>query len=189
MRKLLFLILIGLLFACSDEESNKIKDTTEYRKISSQFVSRLGSVLMKEMQTGGPMRAVAVCADTAQNLTNSIGKEFGVEISRVSLKSRNPLNTPDENESAVLKQFDKFKLSGELTDTTEFAQMISRDGVNFIHYMKPITTQPICLTCHGSEKEVSPEVENLIKSKYPEDKARGYKTGDVRGAISIYKQI
>jgi len=45
------------------------------------------------------------------------------------------------------------------------------------------------LNCHGSESELMPEVNSLIAQKYPDDKATGYRTGDLRGAVSIKKAI
>lgn len=38
-----------------------------------------------------------------------------------------------------------------------------------------------CLACHG-EKDSRPE---FIKEKYPDDRAYGFKKGDLRGVISV----
>ncbi|RUM75252.1 MAG: hypothetical protein DSZ11_02635, partial [Sulfurovum sp.] len=48
---------------------------------------------------------------------------------------------------------------------------------------KPLFIKPVCLKCHGSSKEVSIEIQKVISSKYPNDKAIGYKEGDLRGLI------
>lgn len=34
-----------------------------------------------------------------------------------------------------------------------------------------------------------PEVKNLLNKRYPHDKATGYKEGDLRGAVSIKRQL
>ncbi|MDH3268745.1 MAG: DUF3365 domain-containing protein, partial [Ignavibacteria bacterium] len=59
----------------------------------------------------------------------------------------------------------------------------------YLRYLKPIIIQAECLNCHGSQTEIMPDVRNLITQKYPDDKAIGYKPGDLRGAVSIKKAI
>ena len=41
----------------------------------------------------------------------------------------------------------------------------------------------ICLACHGAK--IPAAVEEALKADYPNDKARGYKAGDIRGAFTI----
>jgi len=55
--------------------------------------------------------------------------------------------------------------------------------------MRPIIIGAACLKCHGNEEKISGEVKELIVKKYPDDKAVGYKNGDLRGAVSIKKLI
>jgi hypothetical protein len=51
-------------------------------------------------------------------------------------------------------------------------------------YMKAIpTAAKPCLACHGAK--ISPEVAAKLDDIYPEDKARGYGAGDIRGAFTI----
>ncbi|MBT6406447.1 MAG: DUF3365 domain-containing protein, partial [Rhodospirillaceae bacterium] len=40
-----------------------------------------------------------------------------------------------------------------------------------------------CLACHGAK--IPAAVEEALKADYPNDKARGYKAGDIRGAFTI----
>jgi len=41
---------------------------------------------------------------------------------------------------------------------------------------------PACLGCHGTEGgDINAKTLKIIKQKYPEDKATGYKEGDLRG--------
>jgi hypothetical protein len=51
--------------------------------------------------------------------------------------------------------------------------------------MKAITTEGICLACHG--KTLGPAVSKKISELYPSDHATGYSVGEVRGAFSLKK--
>jgi hypothetical protein len=44
----------------------------------------------------------------------------------------------------------------------------------------------MCLACHGDpQKDIQPAVLQTISKLYPDDKAIGYKEGDLRGAWHI----
>jgi hypothetical protein len=49
--------------------------------------------------------------------------------------------------------------------------------------MKAIPTKIVCLKCHGSE--IDPKIVAKLDELYPEDKAVGYKQGDIRGAFYV----
>ncbi|MBL6933600.1 MAG: DUF3365 domain-containing protein, partial [Rhodospirillales bacterium] len=50
--------------------------------------------------------------------------------------------------------------------------------------MKAIPTdEKPCLACHGGN--ISEEVAAKLDDLYPQDKARGYNAGDIRGAFTI----
>ncbi len=53
--------------------------------------------------------------------------------------------------------------------------------------MKAVPTGKVCLSCHG--ETVAPEVEQKLAELYPDDKARGYKEGDIRGAFVVVKPL
>jgi Fe-S cluster biogenesis protein NfuA len=66
---------------------------------------------------------------------------------------------------------------------------VNSNGIKTVNYIKPIVTEGICLSCHGSENTISDNVKQILSKKYPEDKAVGYSIGDLRGIISISKEI
>ena len=49
--------------------------------------------------------------------------------------------------------------------------------------MKAIPTGEVCLTCHGSNIKASLQIR--INELYPDDKAYGFKIGDIRGAFFV----
>ncbi len=50
--------------------------------------------------------------------------------------------------------------------------------------MKAIpTAEKPCLACHGGKIQI--KVTETLDKLYPQDQARGYKAGDIRGAFTI----
>ncbi len=193
MKKLIVFSVLSLFIFinCSQKSKPEITEElkTSLRSDAKSFMESLKSVLIKEIQTNGIVKAVSVCSDTAQVLTNTYGISKGIYIKRVSFKNRNPLNVPDDFEAKVLKMFEEQFKNGQLKPETEYAEMIEVNGVYKLRYMKPIFVQPECLNCHGAEDQISPQVKEVINKIYPDDKAKGYQMGDLRGAVSIQKTL
>jgi len=193
--KIIFSInLLILILAISCDEKKQDVQLTENQKIemrnaASEFMGLLKSTLINQIKSEGVLSAVAVCSDTAQVLTNEFGLTKGVYIKRVSFKSRNKNNVPDEFEAKVLKGFEQRNNEGKLTTDTEYFEITEENDHNYLRYMKPIKIGAACLMCHGNEENISPEVKELIAKKYPDDKAVDYNNGDLRGAVSIKKVI
>lgn len=193
MKKLLILnvlIIFGLISGCSE---NKIEVSENQiagmRATAVEFMKDLKSILINQIRTNGMLSAVSVCSDTAQVLTNNFGVQKGVYVKRVSLKNRNVNNAPDDFEKRVLNKFTLMQLNNELNDDSEYAEIVEEGEFKYLRYLKPILVQAECLNCHGSENDISPEVEQLINQEYPNDYAVGYKIGDLRGAVSLKKNI
>jgi len=186
----ILIISFSVLINCSEtkREVNGNQIAT-MRTTASDFMKDLKSILIHQMQTRGVLQAVSVCSDTAQVLTNNFGVERGIYIKRVSLKNRNPNNFPDDFEKRILNQFEQLHQINKLNSETEFAEIVKEDGYNYLRYLKPIIVQAECLNCHGSQKDIMPDVKNLIAQNYPDDKAIGYRIGDLRGAVSVKKVI
>jgi len=182
-------LLLILLLSCSENKKDVSKDQLNAMRVSaSDFMKDLKGILVKQMQTGGILQAVSVCSDTAQVLTNNFGVERGIYIKRVSLNNRNPNNFPDDFEKRILNRIELLHQNNEINSDTEYYEIVSEGGFSYLRYLKPIIVQAECLNCHGSQTDIMPEVKELIAQNYPDDKAVGYKVGDLRGAVSI-KQV
>lgn len=107
---------------------------------------------------------------------------------RTSLKLRNPsANAPDDWERQILIGFEERKASGEDVKTMTFAEVTQADGERRFRFMRATPTSEACLLCHG---EVLPqEVITALDEAYPEDQARGFPLGDIRGAFSLSKPL
>jgi hypothetical protein len=174
--------------SCSENQKEVSEDQLiGMRTTAMDFMKELKSILIEQMQSGGVLKAVSVCSDTAQVLTNKFGMERGIYIKRVSLKNRNPNDYPDNFEKRILNQFELLQQNKELNNKTEFAEVITEGSYKYLRYLKPIIVQAECLSCHGNQTDIMSDVKNLIAQNYPDDKAVGYKPGDLRGAVSIKK--
>ncbi len=193
MKKLISFSVLSLfiLFYCSQNNKPEITEELKIglRSDAKTFLESLKTVLIKEIQTNGIVKAVSVCSDTAQLLTNNYGIAKGIYIKRVSFKNRNPMNVPDEFESKVLKMFEEQFSKNQLKPESEFVELVEDNGIYKVRYMKPIFVQPECLNCHGAEEQISDQVKEIINKIYPDDKAKGYQMGDLRGAVSILKTL
>lgn len=158
------------------------------RAAAQQFGATLKEALQQAVKTGGPVSGIEVCHGQAAQIADKLSTEREMLVGRTSLKVRNPNNAPDNWELAVLKQFDARKAQGEPVDKLEFSAVIDDDqGQKTFRYMKAIPTSSLCLSCHGDT--IPPEVDAKLKALYPDDKARGFKEGDLRGAFTLAKPI
>lgn len=153
------------------------------RSAADELGSDLVTMLSGELERGGPVAAIAVCADSAQVRT-SRHQSSGVSVRRVGTRLRNPENAPDSVEAAVLQAFGDAIAANRTMPDTAFATRAA-DGQVVTHYLRAIRTQAFCLACHGPADSLSAAVKQVIATRYPDDQATGHRLGDLRGAISV----
>jgi hypothetical protein len=159
------------------------------RKVATSIPPKLLTVLTDEMAKGGPEGAITVCKDVAPQMAKAASAETGWMIRRVTLRNRNPRAVPDAWERAVLEDFDRRAAAGEAPATLEKAEIVVEDGKQLYRYLRALPVQPLCLNCHGTPEQLTPAVRSRLKELYPDDKAIGYKPGDIRGAMAIRKPV
>ena len=157
------------------------------KKITRVFANSLKSELQKAMENGGPVNALTICNTTAIPITEKVAEEKGVQLSRVSLKNRNPANAPIDWQKTVLENFDARAAKGEDVKTMVYAKIIEEHGIRQFRFMKALPTSEICLTCHGSK--LTPDLSSKLIELYPYDKATGYTLRQIRGAVVIVHDI
>lgn len=156
------------------------------RRASGEFVKQLGGALKTALKEGGPEATITVCRDIAPQITGKISRDNGWRMTRVSSKVRNPLlGMPDAWEQKVLADFERRAGQGEKYPDMVFSDVVEESAARYYRFMKPIPTQPLCLTCHGSDEQLPEGVKAKLASDYPLDRARGYRVGELRGAVSI----
>jgi len=145
------------------------------------FGEALKSELMAAMQSGGPATAIEVCSVRAPAIAEEVALEQDVDVYRVSLKNRNPENAPNAWQRDVLLQFEQRRAAGESPANLVWQETAETPNGPEFRYMQAIPTGGLCLACHG--ETLDPAVAEKIAALYPDDKATGFREGDIRGAF------
>lgn len=158
------------------------------KAIIKTFFETLKGELQASMQTGGPIKTIAVCKERAPAIADALSDKTGWEVGRTSLKLRNTArNQPDAWEARVLLQFEERKVDGEAVDTMAYSEIVEANGDKHYRFMKAIPTGEICIVCHGSN--IGDELAAVIDKNYPDDQATGYQVGDIRGGFTLSKPL
>lgn len=187
------ILVLGAALAAGPALARQPSDDVPPEVVASRHTAQMFGALLKDtlqqaIQSGGPVNGIAVCHEKAAQIAADLGQKQEMLVGRTSLKLRNPANAPDNWELAVLKQFEARKAQGEPVDKLEFFAVIDDDqGKKTFRYMKAIPTAGLCLSCHG--EHIEPAVDAKLKELYPDDKARGFKEGELRGAFTLSKPL
>ena len=157
------------------------------RGLVKGFFTELKGELQSAIKEGGPAHAIGVCQEVAPSIAGEMSEKSGWAVGRTALKVRNPRNTPSVRERAVLMEFKQRHAEGESFKTMESATVVEEGDRRYLHYMKAIPTQEVCLACHGSN--VKKPVQEAIAAQYPADAATGFKQGELRGAFTFVKPL
>ena len=146
------------------------------------------------------------CPELAPEIASDFSREYGYLVRRVSNRTRNARNTPDDWQAKQLEDFEKMaeqgkprtlfditKPDGSIMPTMEYeaTAFTNEEDIEYFNYMRSITLPGLdklpCLKCHGSIEDgtVTSDVLEAIEGLYPYDMALGYKAGDIRGAWTI----
>lgn len=168
----------------SEEEFETKKGQAE--NASKRLMSTLSGRLQSAMKEGGPTRGIEVCTDDAIEIKHNISRETGWQVTRVSDNVRDPLlGTPDPWEQRNFEEMKKMVAEGKNPANVSRAEVVQEPNGEYLRYMSPIPTRKVCTNCHGTQDQISPEVEELLEEEYPHDEATGYEVGELRGAVSV----
>lgn len=151
-------------------------------QLANSFQSELQAALKSALAAGGPAAAIEVCADAAPAIAERLSAESGAQVRRTALKPRNPNAKPDAFERETMTAWRATPLDPTGKPMVRSAAVSTEDGPAY-RWMRAIPTQGMCLTCHGETLE--PDVAAAIAARYPDDKATGFREGQLRGALSI----
>ncbi|MCK5109880.1 MAG: DUF3365 domain-containing protein [Arcobacteraceae bacterium] len=118
-------------------------------------------------------------AYVGSHISKEMYKQYGFYIKQTSLKYRNNKNVPDDYEREILEKYE----DKEIKDSHwEITKMKNR---SVLRYSTPIYVKEACLSCHGKPYvDVKEAMYNKLINKYG-DRSFDYKTGDLRGIISV----
>ncbi|MCF6198132.1 MAG: DUF3365 domain-containing protein [Hyphomicrobiaceae bacterium] len=157
------------------------------RSIIKDFAGDLKANLVSAMKDGGPINALQVCNSVAVPLATQASENSGWTVGRTSLKLRNQANAANAFEQKVMTDFEARKAAGADPQTLEHFEIVTLNGKKTFRYMKAIPTKAVCLKCHGSLQKQP--LKNKLAELYPDDRATGYKAGQLRGAFTLSKVL
>lgn len=162
----------------SQQQTKSFEDIGLEYAMSTKAI--LGKNLMGQIQKNGTEAAVDFCNIKAIQLTDSMAKVHNATIKRVTDK---PRNTDNKANTEELKYIAHFKSVIASNKEPEAIVLESESDVRFYY---PITTNAMCLQCHGKpETDITPNTLLTLKERYPNDLATGYGLNQVRGIWSI----
>lgn len=162
-------------------------EVAEARAIVGDFFKELKGTLMSAINEGGAENGVHVCADVAPQIAAEASAGNDWSVGRTALRVRNPDNRPDTWERSVMETFLARSEGGQPVKGMEHYEVVETDGSKTFRYMKAIPTGAPCLACHG--ETIPPQVADTIDQYYPEDEARGFELGELRGAFTLSKPV
>lgn len=179
------ILFVAFLNSCQQDkeldEKTRTALTEKGKQISTNLSGALLTKLSSEIQENGTVEAIKYCSVNALPLTDSISKLEQVKISRVSHKNRNPANSANEEEMALIKNYIAQIEKGAAT-----APVITTSKGKHTYYAPIVIAMPTCLKCHGRPgTDIDAEVTSTLKTLYPEDKATGFAMGELRGLFKI----
>lgn len=179
--RLITAVLLGSLSTAASAETLP-ELTAEGAALVPAFQQHLLATVKSAMQAGGPAKAVEACQLLAPQIAAEHSKSPW-KVGRTALKVRNPENSADAWERQVLEQFAVRAAAGEPVAELQHAEMVQGE----FRMMKAIATGEPCLACHG--KQIEPALAALIDVRYPDDQARGFALGELRGAFTLRRQV
>ncbi|NOZ90583.1 MAG: DUF3365 domain-containing protein [Epsilonproteobacteria bacterium] len=118
--------------------------------------------------------AMGTCSSIAMQMTQDYNNVSpNGKVRRTALKYRNPANKPDAIDKEVMYRL----------QAVNDGKPIAVDMGTKYRVYKPLQMKKPCLLCHGDMNKMTPEVQNIIKTKYPQDLATGFKLGEFRGVV------
>lgn len=144
----------------------------------SQYSSQLLTSLKVALDDGGPLNAVNVCNVVAPDIQTAHVRD-GWFLERVTAKPRNRNNQADSAQLAILAQFESPNAPAFVS---QWDNAVKREKFRFY---RPIRTNELCGGCHGDPSSFVAGLSEELRKLYPEDKAIGYKNGELRGMFAI----
>jgi hypothetical protein len=150
--------------------------------IIAEASGKLIAALTAAIAEDGAAGAIGVCSEKAPEISEAVGKAHGVTLRRVTEKPRNPANAASEAEREILAAFALDMKNGKPPEP----RTIKNPELGTTFLAPIVIPGPLCLQCHGDPaSDIAPETLTALRKLYPDDKATGYKPGDLRGAWRV----
>lgn len=178
---LVYFSTLFFLISCRSElsDAQKLEYAQKGKQIAQATAEKMLAEVVKNMTEGGVAQAIPYCNAHAPEITNEFSKSFDVNIKRTSHLLRNEKNTPNNRENEIIQTYLKQKKE-------DYQPIVEKNKDGSVQFYAPIVLQQKCTVCHG-ELGITMEqaTDSIVKKLYPNDKAIGFKEGDLRGIWSI----
>lgn len=186
-------VLLGVVLCASARQGSAAQHPVpaewakQGRAIAMRFMAKLREELLSAVAAGGPVNAIGVCREKAPEIGARHSRETGFRVGRTSLRVRNPRNAPDAWEAQILETFRERTTAGEAAAGLEHSEVVEQGGRRVFRQLLAIPMGELCLGCHG--ESLAPEVQRAVGALYPEDRAVGFRLGEVRGAFTLSRDL
>jgi hypothetical protein len=187
MKSMVLTLCLAVLASGTCAGFDETAELDQAKKATTAFARALKSELVSAMQSGGVIEAIEVCNTRAVTISENVSAKNNMNLSRVSLKTRNPGNAPNQWQAEVLHSLEARNKAGESPGELTWHEVANTDNGQVFRFMKAIPTGALCLQCHG--ENIAPAVAIKLAELYPDDQATGYREGDIRGAFVVTYQL
>lgn len=185
---------LGILLLCALGGPGLAKEprvTEEWsrqgRAVAVAFMAELRTELLAALEAGGPVSGIEVCRGKAREIAERHSRESGFRVGRTSSRVRNPRNAPDAWEERAFATFQARAAAGEAAAGLEHSEVVEQQGKRVFRQLLAIPMGEPCIACHG--ESLAPEVQAAVHARYPDDRAVGFRVGEVRGAFTLSRDL
>ena len=142
-------------------------------------IDALRSTLARTFAAGGVVATESTFAQVCKPVkaeAMKVAKANGWSFAQLAERNRNPENALDAEGRRSFRQLQRDPALMGLVLRT------SMNGARGVRYVRRIAVENACLACHGA-RDARPE---FVKKGYPNDRAFGFRAGDLRGIYSIF---
>lgn len=151
------------------------RDAIDYSRVMARQIIETRTYLSDVLKGEARANPSLIPQVAATQVALRISKDSKFTIRQVSLRYRNPQNSPDPYETTELKAFAK-------GPAKEKHQIIKVKGQKVLRYMLPMIAEESCLECHGNY-DAAP---SYIQERFPRGHfSYNYHVGEVIGAVSV----
>ena len=160
----------------------------EGKALMQKYGGTLKAELQSAIKAAGAPQLFESCNTRAPEIGAEASAASGWSVTRSSHKLRNPANAPDAYTAAVIDEFLARQDAGEKAADMVKAEIVEENGKSVFRMVKAIPTAEVCLACHGGDQVKQPVLDRLT-SLYPQDQARFFNVGEMRGVFTLSKPL
>lgn len=156
------------------------------RRVAHEVKQKLSDALARLLDSGNILRSFSVCRYDAIQILSDVSRASGMQVSRVSLKPRNPgTGAADAWEQRVLREFEWRMLAGEQVQDIDHGEVVDEPSGWVYRYMVAVPVHGPCMQCHGPDATLTAAVRAQLAADYPKRADTAFMPGAIGGAISI----